>query len=101
MAKKPETNDETPRQHKATYSKDKRSAKYNIRIVGPHANKFAGRDVPVKLSSGDEKIETLTELLWTGTDDGAVIATDEGKPVALYAFKQKPREDKLGDEIPF
>lgn len=96
----PSPDSDKPRSHKATYGRDKRTAKYNIRVVGPHANRFEGRTVPVKTASGEEHSEKLTKLVWTGTDDGSVIAADEGKPVALYEFEQKKKEE-LNDEIPF
>lgn len=80
------------RAHKATYSTDKRKGGYLVRVEGPHAEKFVGRDVPVTRRSGQESVEHLERLIWTGTDE------DSGKPVALYAFIQKPRAD---DEYTF
>jgi hypothetical protein len=77
---------ETKRLHKATYSTDKKTGGYLIRVEGPNANAFAGREVPVTLRSGEEHTEKLERLVWAGTDK--VKAT----PVALYTFVSKPRE---------
>ena len=82
------------RAHRATYSRDNRNGGYIIRVEGPMANKFAGRTVPVVLKGGEEHDEKLTSLIWSGNDQ------ESGKPVALYAFEAKPRDD-LNDEIPF
>ena len=35
------------RSHKATYARDKRKGGYLIRVIGPNAAAFAGREVPV------------------------------------------------------
>lgn len=80
------------RRHRATYATDKRKGGYLVRVEGPEANRFVGREVPVTLKSGNEQPEKLERLLWTGTQ--------EGKLVALYTFQSRPRED-LNDEIPF
>lgn len=82
------------RQHKATYARDRRNGGYIIRVLGPNAAKFAGRDVPVTRRDDSESMEHLDTLVWQGTDD------DTGKPVALYTFEARPREE-LDDEIPF
>lgn len=74
------------RAHKATYATDKRNGGYLIRVEGPHAAAFVGRDVPVSTKAGAEHTEKLTRLIWSGTD------TQSGKPVALYKFEAKPRE---------
>lgn len=74
------------RQHKATYASDKRSGGYNIRIEGPNANAFAGREVPVTLRDGTEHPEKLVRVLWSGKD------RESGANVALYSFEAKPRE---------
>jgi hypothetical protein len=81
------------RSHKATYARDKKKGGYNIRVQGPRASDFAGRDVPVTTMSNDEHIEKLDKLLWSGKDQ------ETGANVALYSFVSKPRE--LEDEIPF
>jgi len=81
------------RQHKASYARDRRKGGYIIRVEGPHANRFAGREVPVVTMAGKETMELLEELLWTGTDEKSQ------KPVALYTFKPRPQE--FDDEIPF
>ena len=80
--------------HRATYSRDKKKGGYIIRVEGPHAAKFAGREIPVTQKGGDQHSEKLTDLIWSGIDE------ESGKPVALYGFAPKPRAD-LNDEIPF
>jgi hypothetical protein len=82
------------RQHAAAYTKDKFTGGYNIRIVGPQANQFAGREVPVTRNGGEEQKEKLVKLLWTGIDDGEYNPANKGKPVALYSFEPHPREAK-------
>lgn len=74
------------RLHRATYSTDKRTGGYLIRVQGPNAERFAGRIVPVTMKSGDEHMEKLDRLIWTGTDQ------QSGEKVALYKFESKPRE---------
>ena len=79
--------------HRATYSRDNKQGGWNVRVVGPQANMFAGREVPVTMKDGSTHMEKLDKLLWTGTDK------DTGQPVAVYSFVAKPKEDQ--DEIPF
>jgi len=79
------------RQHKATYSRDKRNGGYIIRVEGPNAGRFAGREVPVVRKDDSESLEKLTELVWTGNDK------ESGKPVALYHFEPRPRDEQLDD----
>jgi len=74
------------RQHKATYARDKRKGGYLIRISGPHAGAFAGREVPVSTMAGEEHNEKIIALIWQGVD------AKTGEPVALYTFESKPRE---------
>jgi len=81
------------REHRATYSTDKKKGGYIIRVEGPQASAFVGRDVPVTTKAGDEHTEKLIRLIWSGTDQ------ESGKPVALYAFESKPRDKK--DEVLF
>lgn len=76
------------RKHRATYSKDKKKGGYLVRVEGPTANAFADRTVPVVLRNGTEQLEKLTTLVWAGTDK------ETGKPVALYNFAAKPREEQ-------
>lgn len=76
----------TKRLHKATYASDKRTGGYLIRVAGPNADKFAGREVPVTTKGGDEHTEKLLKMIWTGPDQ------ETGEPVALYKFESKPRE---------
>lgn len=77
---------DSKRLHRATYATDKRNGGYLIRVQGPNAEKFAGRDVPVTMKSGDEHTEKLQRLIWTGKDQ------ESGEKVALYKFEAKPRE---------
>ncbi len=88
-------NAEPKRLHKATYATDKRNGGYLIRVAGPNAAKFAGREVPVTMKSGDEHNEKLERLIWTGID------TESGDTVALYKFVAKPREETEADALPF
>lgn len=83
----------TQRAHKATYATDKRNGGYIIRVEGPNAAKFAGREVPVTLKKGGEQQEKLERLIWSGIDK------ESGANVALYKFEAKPRE--AAPEIPF
>lgn len=80
--------------HKATYARDKKKGGYLIRVQGPNAAKFAGREVPVTRMDDSSTMEKLTALIWSGID------TESGKPVALYNFEPRPRDD-INDEIPF
>jgi hypothetical protein len=82
------------RSHRATYSRDKKNGGYIIRVEGPRAKDFAGRDVPVTRKDGTEDSEKLVALVWSGVDD------ETGKPVALYTFEPKPK-DAADDEISF
>lgn len=79
--------------HRATYAADKRNGGYLIRVQGPYSNRFAGREVPVTLKSGEVKPEHLEKVIWTGKDE------ETGQPVTLYSFERKPQV--LDDEIPF
>jgi len=93
--------DATPkRQHKATYATDKRKGGYMIRVIGPHAGEFVGREIPVTRKDDSENMEKLTQLVWTGVDTGTPEEPGTGKPVALYKFAPKPKDD-TEDEIPF
>lgn len=86
MAAKTENKAETKRLHRATYATDKRNGGYLIRVAGPTPEKFAGREVPVTMKSGDEHTEKLERLIWVGKDQ------ETGVPVALYKFVAKPKE---------
>lgn len=86
MAKSETETSVTKRKHKATYATDKRNGGYLIRVAGPHANKFAGREVPVTTRDGAEHLEELEKMVWAGKDE------QNGEPVALYKFKAKPQE---------
>jgi hypothetical protein len=89
--------DAPERAHKATYARDKKKGGYIIRVAGPQCHRFAGRTVPVEIRGGGEHDETLTDLIWTGTDDGEISGYTG--PVALYNFEAKPKQPD--DEIPF
>lgn len=94
--------DEQPtpqRQHRATYARDKKKGGYLIRVAGPNAARFAGREVPVATIKGDEHTEKLVALLWAGIDDGE-YGGKAGEPVALYSFESRPRDDEE-DVLPF
>lgn len=84
------------RKHKATYARDKKTGGYLVRVIGPNAVDFAGREVPVEIMGGGEHQEKLTHLVWSGIDKGipekGVPGT--GQPAALYKFESKPREKK-------
>lgn len=75
------------RQHKATYAKDKRKGGYLVRVIGPKATEFAGREVPVTRRDDSETMEQLDGVVWSGTDE------DTGKPVALYTMVPKPKDE--------
>lgn len=79
------------RQHKATYARDKVKGGYLVRIVGPHANAFGGKIVPVVKRDDTESEEALEVVVWSGIDTGTPENPGTGKPVALYTFTQKPR----------
>jgi len=73
--------------HTATYTSDKRKGGYLVRVQGPEASLFAGREVPVTLRSGSMHREHLDRLIWSGTDK------ESGQSVALYTFLARPREN--------
>lgn len=81
------------RAHKATYATDKRKGGYIIRVAGPNASSFVGREVPVTTKDDQEHTEKLTRLIWSGVDQ------ETGGNVALYAFESKPRTK--ADEVTF
>lgn len=82
----------TKRLHSATYAKDKKSGGYLVRVMGPHAGEFAGREVPVgRMGTNEETMEKLVSLVWLGTDTGFQDRPGTGQPVALYKFEAKPR----------
>lgn len=82
------------RAHKATFARDKRKGGYLIRVIGPQADQFAGREVPVTRKDDTESTEKLVGLIWAGTDE------ETSRPVALYSFEPRPRETNLED-LPF
>lgn len=90
--------DERPK-HKATYATDKRNGGYMIRVIGPFANRFIGRKVPVTMRNDNVHDEELVRLVWSGIDTGTDDRPGTGLPAALYTFKPKPKMED--DEIPF
>lgn len=95
----PATPDAPKRKHKATYTKDKKKGGYLVRVVGPHAARFAGREVPVTTKAGGEHHEKLERLLWSGVDVGTDNFPGTGEPVALYTFAAKPKDEN--EVLPF
>lgn len=94
MSTNPESAATPPaRKHRATYATDKRAGGYLVRVVGPNAEVFTGREVPVTTRANTEHVEKLTRLVWTGADK------ETGEKVALYRFESRPRE--AVDEVPF
>lgn len=85
------TKEAAERQHVATFSFNQRAQQYNVRVVGPHADKFAGREIPVSRLNKPDSIEKLTRMLKSGIDEGKVVPENKGKMYALYSFVQKPR----------
>lgn len=79
------------RKHTATYSYNQRAQQYLVRVVGPHADKFAGKEIPVTRKGGAENTEQLIRVTKSGIDEGKVTPENKGKPYALYTFVQKPR----------
>jgi hypothetical protein len=79
------------RQHRATFARDKRKGGYLIRVIGPQADQFAGMEVPVTRKDNSESTEKLIGLIWSGTDE------ETSRPVALYSFEARPREDSKDD----
>jgi hypothetical protein len=85
------------RRHVATYTRIRGEPfKWFIRNVGPDAEKFSGRDLPVTTKSGEEHTEKVTKMIYNGIDKAT------GKNMAIYEFVAKPRDAaELNDEIPF
>lgn len=78
--------------HSATFTNDKRNGGYLIRVVGPDAKMFAGREVPVTTLGGKTEMHKLTKLKFSGVDDGKYNAANAGQPYAVYAFEPRPFE---------
>lgn len=85
---------QTGRAHKATYATDKKKGGYLVRVIGPRAMDFVGREVPVNTRDGAEHSEKLTRLIWSGLDTGTADNPGTGQPAALYAFEAKPKSEK-------
>lgn len=100
MAKAEQTPTPKP-QHKASYARDKQTGRWNVRVTGPHANRFAGRTIPVTKNNDNEpSMETLVAVLWSGPDKDPQSGEPTGKMAAIYSFEPKPK-DEQADEIPF
>lgn len=80
------------RLHRATYSKDNRKGGFNVRVVGPYPERFAGKTVPVTLKDGTEHEEKLLNLIWTGEDKDPQTKEPTGRKAAVYTFEARPRE---------
>lgn len=94
--------------HRATWARDRMNGGYNVRVVGPNANRFGARKlddgtkeghviyrtVPVTLKNGTTRDVKLGDVLWTGKDD------DTGLPVALYSHIPETA-DSDQEELPF
>lgn len=78
------------RAHRANYSRDKKKGGWLVSVIGPNADKFAGREVPVNSANGDETFEKLGALIWSGP---CTLPGFEGQNSALYTFEPKPREE--------
>lgn len=84
------------RLHKATFATDKKKpGSYLIRIEGPTAAAFGGREVPVTRKDNSESFEKLEACVWSGIDE------EKHVPVALYRFKAKPKAEETPDDLPF
>lgn len=85
------------RAHKATFAKNKYGAGFLIRVVGPSASRFAGREVPVTRMDDTEEVLKLDAIVWAGIDEGfekdGKKVKGTGQPVCLYSFTPKPFED--------
>lgn len=89
------------RLHKATYARDKRNpGAYLIRIIGPTAAAFSGREVPVTRKDDTETMEKLLDCIWTGNNNDPQNPSDT-RPVALYRFEAHPRDDADEIDLPF
>ena len=84
---KTEKPEQAKRAHKATYARDKRKGGYLVRVMGPYADRFAGREVPVTRKDNSESPEKLTHIVWSGKD------AETGMPVSLYHFEPKPKDE--------
>ncbi len=81
------------RQHKATYARDKKNpGSFLVRITGPHAKEFEGREVPVMKNGGGEQLETLSRAVFSGTDEGKITPADKGQTYCLYEMVRHPKE---------
>jgi hypothetical protein len=83
------------RKHRASYSRDKRTAKFNIWVEGPDATKFAGRYIPVSRFDQSESMEKLTKLVWSGPNPETGVAS------AVYEFVANPRAKKEREVVAF
>lgn len=80
------------RKHRATFARDKRKGGYLIRVAGPYPEMFADRIIPVTRMNGQETMEHLGSVIWTGvTPEDSKVGTP-GERVALYSFEPRERE---------
>jgi hypothetical protein len=78
------------RRHTAHYSRDKMKGGWLVSVIGPDAEKFANREIPVRVMGQDEEqLETLTKLIWSGP---STLEATAGQNSALYSFKQRERK---------
>ena len=52
--------------HVATYTRNKKTGGYNVRVTGPKASLFTGQEVPVSTKDGKEHIEKSEGLRFCG-----------------------------------
>lgn len=80
------------RLHRAAYTRDKKNpGQWLVRVSGPHAKEFEGREVPVTVNGGGEQIETLARGVFAGIDDGKINPADKGQNYCLYQIVPKPK----------
>lgn len=82
----------TGKHHEATFAFDRRTRGYVIRVVGPSATSFPGRDIPVKRRDGTTTTEKLGRVLWNGTDKTT------GETIAIYSFVSRPKDPNAKEE---
>jgi len=86
--------------HKATYAQDKKNGGYLVRVIGPDAEKFVGREIPVTNKDGETNIEKVVRLIWKGVDtgipakDGKPEIKGTGQPAALYEMAKREKQKK-------
>lgn len=76
------------RKHRANYSRNKLEGGWNVSVIGPNAHRFASKQVPVTDLKGEETVEELGGLIWSGP---CKLPGFEGQNSALYHLVSKPR----------